>query len=541
MADIPGVLSVCPQYPQKKTTFRDAPVERRQGLMKKLMKILLSRLVLVGVLIILQIIWLLILFFHLGNYSVYIRTFLTVLSIIVALWIINKKDNPAYKLAWIVPILLLPILGGMMYLALGNKNPTRGMRRRLEHSKSKIWPLVHQDEEVIFALENRNINVAGQAKYLSRCGFPIYENSTARYFESGEACYPVMLEELKKAKHYIFMEYFIVADGTMWNGILEILKEKVKEGVDVRFIYDDVGCVTRLPYHYYKQMEAAGIKCIAFNPFIPVFSLAMNNRDHRKILVIDGHTGFSGGINLADEYINTIERFGYWKDTAIMVRGEAVWNFTAMFLQTWNAFYPKKDQDFSIYKPNVHIQGNYQDGFIQPYGDSPLDDEVVGESTYLNIINQASRYVYIFTPYLIIDNEMMTALCMAAKRGVDVRIVTPGIPDKKMIFMLTQSYYEQLLENGVRIYEYTPGFIHAKNFVADDIIATVGSINLDFRSLYLHFECGVYMYRTRAIMDVKKDAIDTIRESREIMLPDTRPGFFKGLFQAVLRVFAPLL
>ncbi len=509
--------------------------------MKKLIKLLLSRLFIVGILIVLQIVWLLIVFMRLSNYSVIIRIAFMVLSILVALWIINKRDNPAYKLAWMLPILLLPLLGGLLYLFMGNKNPSRGMRRRLERSKARIWPLVHQDEHVIENMTKMNVNAAGQAKYLRRCGFPVYQNSTATYFATGEECYPVMLKELKAARHYIFMEYFIVADGVMWQGILDILKEKVREGLDVRFIYDDVGCVSLLPYHYYKEMEAAGIKCMAFNPFIPLFSFVMNNRDHRKILVIDGHTAFSGGINLADEYINRIERFGYWKDTAIMLRGEAVWNFTAMFLQTWNAFYPKTDTDYSVYKPDVHIQKSYADGFIQPYGDSPLDEEIVGESTYLNIINQASRYVYIFTPYLIIDNEMMTALCLAAKRGVDVRIVTPGIPDKKMIFLLTQSYYEQLLENGVRIYEYTPGFIHAKCFVADDVIATVGTINLDFRSLYLHFECGVYMYRTKAVLDVKKDALDTIRVSREIMLADTRSGFFKGLFQAVLRVFAPLL
>lgn len=509
--------------------------------MKKLFKLLLSRLVIVGILILLQVGWLLVTFFHLSNYSALIRAAFMVLSILVALWIINKKDNPAYKLAWIVPITLVPLLGGLMYLAIGNKNPTRGMRRRLEKSGSRILPLIHQDEEVKETLENMSPHVAGQSAYLQRCGFPIYRNSTAQYFPTGEDCYKVMIEELKKAKHYIFMEYFIVADGIMWQGILDILKQKVKEGVEVRFMYDDMGCVSLLPYGYYKQMEAMGIKCMAFNRFIPIFSLAMNNRDHRKILVIDGHTAFSGGINLADEYINEIIRFGYWKDTAIMIRGEAVWNFMVMFLQTWNAFYKVQDGDFLKYKTNVHIKEDYVDGFIQPYGDSPLDDEVVGESVYLNIINQADRYVYIFTPYLIIDNEMMTALCMAAKRGVDVRIVTPGIPDKKMIFMLTQSYYEQLLESGVRIFEYTPGFIHAKCFVCDDIIATVGTINLDYRSLYLHFECGVYMYRARAVMDVKRDAMETIRKSHEIMLADTRTGFFKGLFRAVLRVFAPLL
>ena len=337
-------------------------------------------------------------FVHLGNYSAVIRVFFSALSIIVALWIINKRDNPAYKLAWIVPILLLPLLGGLMYLVFGNKNPSRGMRRVLEREKARIWPHVRQDSKVIENLENLNMNVAGQARYLCRSGFPIYENSTARYFPSGEACYPVMLEELKKARHYIFMEYFIVGDGVMWQGILDILKQKVKEGVDVRFIYDDVGCVSLLPIHYYKQMEAIGIKCMAFNPFVPLFSLVMNNRDHRKILVIDGHIAFSGGINLADEYINHIVRFGYWKDTAIMIRGEAVWNFTVMFLQTWNAFYHKKDESFEIFKPDVYIHKDYMDGFIQPYGDSPLDDEVVGREHLFKYYQSGQSICLYFHP-----------------------------------------------------------------------------------------------------------------------------------------------
>lgn len=509
--------------------------------MKKLLKLLLSRVVIVGILILIQVIWLFFMFVKLSRYSVVVEVCLFVISVLVALWIVNKKDNPAYKLAWLIPILLMPLLGGLLYLALGNKNPSRGLRNKIEKAGTRLQKLVVQNPQVMEELKKDHSSVAGQSAYIQNNGFPVYKNSTAQYFPTGEACYEVMLEELKKAKHYIFMEYFIVADGKMWNGILEILKQKAAEGVDVRFMYDDMGCVSLLPVHYYKQMEAWGIKCMAFNRFIPIFSLAMNNRDHRKILVIDGHTAFSGGINLADEYINEIVRFGYWKDTAIMIRGEAVWNFTAMFLQMWNAFSPKQDVDYALYMPNVHIQNSYEDGFIQPYGDSPLDDEVVGESVYLNIINQAVRYVYIFTPYLIIDNEMMTALCLASRRGVDVRIVTPGIPDKKMVFMLTQSYYEQLLEAGVRIFEYTPGFIHAKCFVADDCVATVGTINLDYRSLYLHFECGVYMYRTKAVMAVKQDALDTINESREIHLEDTRTGFFKGLFRVVLRVFAPLL
>lgn len=510
-------------------------------LIKKLIKLISSRLFLFVVLIIIQVAWIFLVIFGFSYYSTYIRIFLMVLSAIVALFIINNRENPSYKIGWIMIILLFPILGGLLYLLIGNHHPTRHMKKRMDQSGEKIKPYIKQDENVIYEVTDRNKNIAGQMKYLSYCGFPAYKNSTATYYESGEACFPVMLEELKKAKHYIFMEYFIVAEGVMWDAILDVLKEKVKEGVDVRFMYDDVGSINYVPFHYYKKMEAMGIKCISFNKMIPIAYIVMNNRDHRKILVIDGHTGFTGGINFSDEYINEIERFGYWKDTAIMIRGEAVWNLTTMFLQTWNTYYPVKDEEFLIYKPDVYIHENYDDGFIQPYGDSPLDDEQVGENVYLNIINQASRYVYIFTPYLIIDNEMMTALCLAAKRGVDIRIVTPSIPDKKTVFMLTKTYYEQLIDNGIRIYKYDPGFIHAKCFVADDIVATVGSINLDYRSLYLHFECGIYMYRTKAVMDVKKDALETMAQSTEISKEEAKRGVIWKLFGAVLRVLAPLL
>lgn len=510
--------------------------------MKRIFSLLLNRLFIVGILILLQVTWILVTFLTLSNYNIYFQTFFTILSILVALWIINKKDNPAYKLAWIVPILLFPVLGGMMYLFLGNKNPSKRLRRKLERTIRRSKHCLNQSDAVMQSIMRSDPHVGRMANYVSAYnGYPIYHNSTAEYFPTGEACYEVMLEELKKAKHYIFMEYFIVEEGQMFQGILDILCEKVKEGVEVRFMYDDVGSISVLPYHYYKKLEAMGIKSMAFNPFRPIFSLAMNNRDHRKILVIDGHTAFSGGINLADEYINAKERFGYWKDNGIMLKGEAVWNFTVMFLQMWNAAATRPDLDFDVYMPHVHSNYEYSDGYIQPYGDSPLDDEVVGENVYLNIINQAVNYVYIFTPYLIIDNEMTTALCLASKRGVDVRIVTPDIPDKKIVFLLTRSYYPQLLEAGVLIYQYTPGFIHSKCFVCDDKVATVGTINLDYRSLYLHFECGIFMYKSHAVMEVKQDALETIQASRRITPEDNRQGFFIGLFQAVLRVFAPLL
>ena len=354
--------------------------------------------------------------------------------------------------------------------------------------------------------------------------------------------FPDMIEALKGARHFIFMEYFIVEEGSMFNEIADILEQKVKEGVDVRFIYDDVGCVNTLPPKYFKKLEARGISCVTFNPFLPLISTVMNNRDHRKIFVVDGNIGFTGGINLADEYVNLTSRFGYWKDCGIRIEGEAVWNLTVMFLEMWN-FIKRSSEDYSAFLPSVYQQEVCpSDGFVQPYGDSPLDMENVGENIYLNIIGSAKNYVYIYTPYLIIDHEMLITLCNAAKRGVDVRIVTPGIPDKKTVYLLTQSYYRPLLEAGVKIYQYTPGFIHSKCFVCDDEIATVGSINLDFRSLFLHFECGVFLYGSTAVMQVKEDCLETfeVSEEMDVSFCKNRP-FPVRIIQSLMRLVAPLL
>lgn len=508
----------------------------------KYLKLIFNRLFVFGLMILVQVVYMLLMLNKFSHYSQVWSAICMVLSILVVLFIVNKEDNPAYKIAWIIPILLFPIFGGLLYLFLGNKKPTRRMRDKIEKEHEKHKCRV-QDQEVIKDIEKQDLRVAGQVRYLSNhVGFPIYENTNATYYKSGEENFKDMIRELKAAKHYIFMEYFIIDEGDMWDTILDILEQKAQEGLDVRLIYDDMGCVSNLPYKYDRILEARGIKCMAFNPFIPFVSLAMNNRDHRKILVIDGHTGFTGGINLADEYINTKERFGYWKDTGIMLKGEGVWNLTTMFLHMWNSFRPT-DKDYDKFRPHVHLNKLVQhDGYIQPYGDSPLDEEVVGENVYLNLINNAKKYVYIFTPYLIIDNEMMTALCLASKRGIDVKIVTPGIPDKKTVFKLTRSYYHQLIENGVEIYEYTPGFLHAKVVVSDDEVATVGTINFDYRSLYLHFECGVFLYKSKCIQDIKQDALETIAKSRKIENTNVfSNGKIDTLFRAVLRVFAPLL
>ena len=508
----------------------------------KVLRFLCSRMVVVGLMIVVELVVFLFFLIKFSHYSALVSLLGTIISALVVLWIINKSDNPAYKLAWIIPILIFNIAGGVLYLILGNKKPSKNMRFRLEKVQQKTSKYLKQDEEILQEIKNKNKTVYGHMNYINNAsGYPMHKNTEVKYYSLGEDNYVDLIKELKKAKKYIFMEYFIIEEGQMWNGILEILEQKAKEGLDVRLMYDDMGCVSLLPYGYDKELEKKGIQCIAFNPFKPLLSLAMNNRDHRKITVIDGHTGFTGGINLADEYINVKERFGHWKDTGVMLKGEGVWNLTMMFLEMWNSN-RQTDADFSIYKPEVHQwETTLSDGYVQPYGDSPLDEEVVGENVYLNIINTAKNYVYIFTPYLIIDNEMMTALCLAAKKGVDVKIVTPGIPDKKTVFKLTRSYYRQLIEAGVKIYEYTPGFIHAKVFICDDEIATVGTINMDYRSLYLHFECGVYMYKCKCISDIKKDVLETISKSKEFSKKDINNGRRNSLWQAILRVFAPLM
>lgn len=511
-------------------------------MLRKILKLLTSRLVFFGLLLLIQLVWLLTFLTRLTTYSTAISALFTLVSLLAVLWIINKGENPAYQMAWIIFILVFPLLGGLFYLLVGNKQPSKKMRLKLEAEQRRTQESVKQDPSVLEEIGSLDAGARGQFAYMSRtCGFPVYGNTQAKYYKLGDELFPELLSELKKAEHFIFMEYFIVEEGRMWNSILEILEEKAKAGLDVRFIYDDLGCVSLLPAGYELQLEAKGIRCMAFNPFIPLWSLVMNNRDHRKITVIDGHTAFSGGINLADEYINEKMRFGHWKDTGFMLKGDGVWNYTVMFLQMWNGL-RKTDASYEAFRPNrYHPEPFVSDGFVQPYGDSPLDEEIAAENVYLNILNQAKDYVYIFTPYLIIDHEMETALCLAAKRGVDVRIVTPGIPDKKVIFQLTRSYYPSLLRAGVRIYEYSPGFLHAKSYVCDDETAVVGTINMDFRSLYLHFECGTLFYRNSIVADLKRDCLETIGQSREIRPLDKRQGFFDSLFCAVLRVLAPLL
>ncbi len=491
--------------------------------------------IIVGIGVILQISITLLIYIFLIEKIWIIGILYVIIQILLLLGLIRNSKNYSYTLPWIIILLLFPLLGTLLYLIIGqNKYSSKTLRAIISSEKNNKKYLV-QDEKISSEFKSNS-----RLRYISDySGFPITKNNDVKYYSIGEDAFKAMLEELKKAEKFIFFEYFIVAHGTMWNSILEILKEKAASGIDVRVMYDDAGCIATLDNKYPEYLKKYGIKCVAFNRLNPVSGVIMNNRDHRKILVIDGKVAFSGGINIADEYININSPYGHWKDNGIKVEGEAVWTYTVMFLTMWNAF-KKEDKDFTKFKYEFK-NPKKSNGYVAPYAENPLDEEITGENVYLNIINQANDYVYIFTPYLIIDTDMINALTLAAKRGVDVRVVIPGIPDKRLVYTLSESYVEPLVKGGVKVYKYTPGFVHAKVFVADDHIATVGTLNLDYRSLYLHFECGLYLEDVSCISDIKKDLEDSIKKSHKVTKKEASPKLIKGIWQAILRLFAPLM
>ena len=463
------------------------------------------------------------------------------LSIIIVFIIINNKSNPSYKIAWIVPVMIFPIFGGLFYLLYGGNKLSTREKLKMVIQNIEMTNALKQDDEIIKKIGDKSIYAKNQSEYIlnyAKC--PVYNNTETTYFKIGEEKFEALLRELKKAEKFIFLEYFIIQEGKMFNSILEILEEKAKQGVDVRLIYDDVGCIVTLPHNYKNTLEAKGIKCRVFNPINPFFTRRLNNRDHRKIVVIDGDVGFTGGINLADEYINEYEKYGYWKDAGIMLKGDAVWNLTVMFLSMWD-YIDNKEEDYIKFKPSKNKYYNSK-GYVQPFDDSPLINEPIGETVYLNLINKAKDYIYINTPYLIIDNEMATALKIAAKSGVDIKIVTPYIPDKKFVHAVTKSYYESFIKDGIEIYEFTPGFMHAKTFVVDDEYGVVGSINLDFRSLYLHYECGVWLYKTDSIKSMKDDYLETLKRCHKVTMEECKnTSSIRKVLRLIIRMFAPLL
>ncbi|MGM9619263.1 MAG: cardiolipin synthase [Oscillospiraceae bacterium] len=481
------------------------------------------------------------LLFHFAQYVPYYVGGSVVVTAVMLIFVLNTRDNPAIKLSWSILIAVMPVFGAMLYLFIRNDLGHRLEQQVLHDTLVESGVYVSDQSALMERIREEDRGLYNLASYtLKNAGCPVYGNTEVQYFPLGENKFEAMLTELEQAKEFIFLEYFILERSYMWSRVLEVLERKVREGVEVRVMYDGTCAVTLLPYGYPKELEKRGIRCKMFSPIRPFVSTHYNNRDHRKILVIDGVVAFTGGVNIADEYINRKEVHGHWKDTAVMVRGDAARSFTLMFLQIWN--YSEHER---VYEPYLKPAGTLRteaEGYVIPYGDSPLDDENVGEMVYLDILNRAKDYVYIMTPYLILDHEMVTALRFAAKRGVDVRLILPHIPDKQYAFMLAKSHYRELTEAGVRIYEYTPGFVHAKVFLSDDRQAVVGTINLDYRSLYLHFECAAYLYKVPAIADIRADFLSTLDRSQEVTAEEAkRQGLFTRLCGWLLKVAAPLM
>ncbi len=506
---------------------------------KRLTKKIFNRAFVVGILVLFQVTWVFTILLGLIQESAVFHFGMSVFGAMLGVHVVRRDGNPTYTIAWVFLIGLVPVFGALMYLFFGNKRPSKVMRSHVDAQQNKHLSALAQQNGVTDHLPKR---VRATSDYIKTYGpYPAWSNTKVAYFPLGEQMYDQMLQDLEAAERFIFIEFFIISDGAMWQRFFEILKRKAREGVDVRVMYDDFGSISELPKKFVVQLETNGIRCLPFNPLVPFISLVMNHRDHRKILVIDGMVAYNGGINIADEYINQKTRFGHWKDTGLRLEGDAVWNFTVMFLNLWNAF-RKTDSEYTKFRPDAALVAQIEpDGIVQPYSDSPLDDESVAENVYLELLAQATESVYIFSPYLIIDHEMIQALRTAAKRGVDVRIVTPGIPDKKLVFRLTRSYYPPLLDAGVKIYEYTPGFIHAKSFLCDGKVAVVGSINMDYRSLYLNFECGTLLIENSQLPAIAADYADVFEKSRFITQADCHDGMFGQLMEDVLRVLSPLL
>ncbi len=510
-------------------------------MIKKLKQMAFSRLGIVGIMILLQFALIVLAAIEFTRYFIVYYTVMLVFEIIFMLKIIDTDQNMAYKLAWIVIIFLFPAFGIPVYMIFCGNRVSERLRAKMRFMNDYIKSEL-PERMAVAKLGEEDSAAAKQSTYIRNASLcPLYVNEGTTYYSSGEEMFEPFLEELKKAEKYIFIEYFIIARGEMWDRIHEILLRKAKDGVDVRVIYDDIGCIMTLERKFAAKLKKEGIDCRVFHRFTPVLSSHQNNRDHRKICVIDGKVAFTGGINLSDEYINRIARFGYWKDNAIRVVGDAAWSFTVMFLTMWDYLggTRRAEGNYDFYKPTLSNKNEVTNGYIQPYTDNPLDYEPVGENIYLGVIEAAEKYVWIMTPYLILDERMVLALCKAAKSGVDVRIITPGIPDKKIINETTKSFYPYLIRHGVKVYEFTPGFLHSKTFVCDDKYATVGSVNLDYRSLYLHFECGVWMYKTNSVMEVKEDFCRTFLQCEEIQKP--KNSLFRRLFRGILELFAPLM
>lgn len=517
---------------------KEVPRKAKKGLFR----IIFSRTGIILLLILLQFGLVVGLPYYLGEYMNYIYNVLIILRVVIIIYLINSEGNPAFKMTWMLFVIALPVVGTIFYIYVKVQPGMNFIKERYAELKIETAPYMKQKKEVVDAVRSSKSANANLAYYLSnQVGFPIYRNTEVKYFPLGEYKFKAMYTELKKAKRFIFMEYFIVEEGYMWDTILTVLKQRARAGVEVRFMYDGMCAISMLPYNYPEQLRKFGIQCKMSNAMRPFLSTVQNNRDHRKICVIDGVTGFTGGVNIGDEYINRKERFGHWKDTAVMLKGDAVQSLTMMFLEMWNVE-ERCQEEYRRYLTPKSRELRRELGYVIPYADSPFDNENVGEEVYFHILNHAKKYVHIMTPYLILDNEMITTLTRVAKTGVEVIIIMPHIPDKWYAFVVAKTYYKELIESGVQIYEYTPGFVHAKVFVSDDDTATVGTINLDYRSLYLHFECGAFIYNNSEIDKIELDFQKTLVKCHKVTLIEVKNRtLFTKMSGQILRLVAPLM
>ena len=501
-------------------------------------RLFLGRRMFIALMILAQIILLLALLLR-GSQLRWLSILLSALSVATALHLITRPDKYAFKILWTFLILLFPLFGGVMYWTFHFQTASTGFRKILQKIEDE-----QQAEYRTLCVPQEPCLSDGQDQRLlsylrNAAALPAYEHTESRFFGDGKEMLSAMLADMRRAEKFIFIEYFIIEEGIMWNAILKVLRERVAAGVDVRVIYDDLGCLLTLPVGYQKTLRSYGIKCEIFNRFHPLLTTLQNNRDHRKIAVIDGKVAYTGGINLADEYINEKLRFGHWRDSAVRMQGGAAESFTAMFLQTWNLLSHTREPLRDLIADRDSTTPS--DGWIQPYADSPMDKIHVGERIYTHAISRAQKSLYITTPYLTVGEEMIAALKWCAQSGVDVRIFTPGIPDKKIVFFTTRSYYRELIAAGVKIFEYTPGFLHSKIVVSDDDFCMIGSTNMDFRSLYLNYECGACFYGAKMIADVKADILNLQGECREMTEADCKTNLLMKTLQDICRMFAPIM
>ena len=503
-----------------------------------------KRLIFTAVSILLEIVFLLFLFTKVSEYATIIDWVTRIVAIFLVLGLYSMDKTSSMKMPWIILMLAFPILGVSLYLLVGLNGSTKKMRARYEEIDKKLLPYLPDNRQILEWMKKESPQAGAIASYLTNYScYPVYQNTDVTYYDEAIKGLDAQLEDLSKAEKFIFMEYHAIEDEEAWQRIQTVLEDRVKAGVEVRIFYDDMGSIWFVNMDFATKLKSLGIKCRVFNPILPGLNMFLNNRDHRKITVIDGKVAYTGGYNLANEYFNITHPYGIWKDTGIRMEGDAVKSMTVAFLEMWNAAGNVKSKELVPEKYVIHYAYKAQQrGYVQPYADSPLDGEQVGEEVYISMANKAEKYCWFITPYLIITDEMTHALTLAAKRGVDVRIITPGIPDKKMVYSVTRSFYHNLVKHGVRIYEWTPGFCHAKMSVADDKMATCGTINLDYRSLYHHFENGCFLADCDAVLEIRDDLIRTMGESREVT-EQYKEGRSAGLRlgQLILRLFAELL